>query len=111
MKSILLSPILSLAAVLCLAPSFANATRCFPKNNLALYDNVNKIASIDEQAFNSIIDHVIDMWQPFAKLHGAKLVAEKRWSDSTVNASASESGHTWTVTMYGGLARRPEVTP
>jgi hypothetical protein len=105
MKSILLC----LFALACLSASYANA-RCLPKNNLGIFDNKARIANIDEQQFNSIIDHVIALWQPWAKLHGATLVAEKLWDDSTVNASASESGNTWSVTMYGGLARRPEVT-
>ena len=30
---------------------------------------------------------------------------------NTVNANASQRGRTWIVNMYGGLARRPEITP
>jgi hypothetical protein len=35
----------------------------------------------------------------------------KLWTNSTVNASADQSGNDWEVNMYGGLARRAEVTP
>jgi hypothetical protein len=108
MKSI----IVSLCVLICLGSSLALAmgTRCFPKNNLALYDNPNRIFSMNEEEFNSIVDHVIALWQPWAKLHGATLVGEKNWQDGTVNAYADQKGKTWTVHMFGGLARRPEVT-
>jgi hypothetical protein len=36
---------------------------------------------------------------------------KRLWDNNTVNASASRSFGRWIVNMYGGLARRPEVTP
>lgn len=81
-----------------------------PANNLHLLDNPNRPANISEQRFNQIIDEVISLWTPVASAKGIKLIVDKKWSDPTVNASASQSGKTWLVSMYGGLARRPEVT-
>ncbi len=81
-----------------------------PPNNLHTQDNVNRIANITEQRFGQIIDEVIAIWKPVATAKGVTLTVDKRWSDPTVNASASQSGKTWLVSMYGGLARRPEVT-
>lgn len=82
----------------------------FPPNNLHMYDNINRSANINEEKFNQIIDDVMKYWIPIAKAKGVTLVASKDWKDSTVNAYANQSGKTWTVAMFGGLARRPEVT-
>lgn len=87
------------------------ASADLPKNNLHLFDNVNKRSNVTEEQFNKITDAIIDAWKPIAAKHGAELVVEKKWNDSTVNAFANQSGKTWKVAMFGGLARRPEVTP
>lgn len=83
----------------------------FPANNLHLLDDKSGPSNITKEQFNQIIDDVIKYWQPVAKAQGVTIVADKAWDDSTVNASAFQSGKTWYVNMYGGLARRPEVTP
>lgn len=80
-----------------------------PDNDLHRYDT-GRVANITEQRFNQIIDEVMAIWTPVAATKGITLKVEKRWSDPTVNASASQSGKTWMVNMYGGLARRQEVT-
>lgn len=82
-----------------------------PPNNLHIYDNKNAPAKVSEQQFNEIIDQAIAFWSPVAQARGVKLAANKEWDDSTVNASAYQSGRTWYINMYGGLARREEVTP
>lgn len=83
--------------------------QCFPKNALFLFDDENA-GNITEADFNQIIDGVITYFRPFVELHQAKLSCNKHWKDKTVNAFASQSGNKWTVDMFGGLARRPEVT-
>lgn len=87
-----------------------NLKSTLPPNNLHLLDRVDRIENITEQRFNEIIDQVIGIWMPIAQAQGIRLVSQKNWTDSTVNAFASQSGKTWTVAMFGGLARRPEVT-
>lgn len=82
----------------------------FPPNNLHLQDGVIRGSSMTEEQFNKIIDDVIKIWTPIAQAKGVNLVVEKRWKDATVNAYANQSGKTWMVSMFGGLARRPEVT-
>lgn len=82
-----------------------------PDNDLHLEDSLIKIATIDQTAFNDAIDEAEDYYGPlFASEFGATLQINRLWSNSTVNASASRSGSTWIVNMYGGLARRSEVT-
>lgn len=82
-----------------------------PENDLWQEDTFNNNNSITEQSFSQIIDSVTRFYFPLATGQGATLTIVKRWTDSTVNAYAQQSGKTWMVTMYGGLARRPEVTP
>ena len=41
---------------------------------------------------------------------GGKLNIERNWTDGTVNAYASQSGSTWKVAMFGGLARHETIT-
>lgn len=94
-------------AVLSSSSAFAN----FPRNNLHLQDRVGGPSNVTEEQFNKITDAIVAMWQPLAKLHGAQLVAVKNWNDATVNAYADQKGNQWMVSMYGGLARRPEITP
>ncbi len=96
---------------LCLYGAQVSAT-ILPPNKLHLQDRKFRMDSnVTEEQFNKITDFIINMWIPIAQKHGATLKVDKRWNDSTVNAYASQSGKTWNVAMFGGLARRPEVTP
>lgn len=83
-----------------------------PPNDLHLEDHLYWVdPNITEQEFSDIIDGVMEVYQPIVAEHGATLKTNKKWTDSTVNASAQQMGSSWIVNMYGGLARRPEVTP
>lgn len=88
-----------------------NVRFLMPPNGAHMMDSFTRRSNITEQQFNDIVDQAIKFYQPLAQAKGVKLVAEKDWEDSTVNASAFQSGSTWYINMYGGLARRPEVTP
>lgn len=82
-----------------------------PPNNLHLQDNINSIANMSEQEFNTIINNIVNLYRPIVTARGARLTSNNLWTDTTVNASAQQSGNNWIINMYGGLARRPEVTP
>ncbi|MEZ4743370.1 MAG: hypothetical protein R3B45_13140 [Bdellovibrionota bacterium] len=81
-----------------------------PPNDLHLEDNVSKVSDLTEEEFFEITNRVIDFYKPIVASHGATLSVNADWPNSTVNASAGQSGSSWYVNMYGGLARRPEVT-
>lgn len=81
-----------------------------PRNHLDREDHFG-FSNVSEEQFNKIVDSIVALWKPIAKQHGANLVANKSWNDSTVNAYAQQEGNTWKVSFFGGLARRPEVTP
>jgi hypothetical protein len=81
-----------------------------PPNNLHLHDRLSAPANMTEERFNQIIDQMMAPWMMIAKSRGINLTVERNWTDPTVNAFAAQSGNNWKIAMFGGLARRPEVT-
>ncbi|MGE0174702.1 MAG: hypothetical protein AB7T49_18060 [Oligoflexales bacterium] len=81
-----------------------------PPNDLHLQDSLFADGGISEQEFNTVLDQIEALYAPIFTSHGATLRLERKWDDPFVNASANKEGNTWIVSMYGGLARRPEVT-
>ena len=81
-----------------------------PANDLWKYDNKNSFMGIDESQFNAAIKEVSDIYSPIARAMGFTLNIDGNWSDSTVNAYTQRNGNEWYVAMFGGLARREEVT-
>lgn len=91
--------------------SMAHAS-ILPPNSLHLEDDLDTWANITEAEFKQIVTDITNRYQSVFKSHGVKLISNLNWSDSTVNASAvQDSATNWRINMYGGLARRPEVTP
>jgi hypothetical protein len=82
-----------------------------PPNNLAEEDVPGFTRSeISEAQFNQVLDTLEKVYSPIVAEHGATLVISRLWSDRTVNASAIKYGNEWHILMYGGFARRPEIT-
>lgn len=82
-----------------------------PPNNMRINMFAKNLNGMDEKTFNAVIDRVTSVYAPIVAKKGATLNVEKRWSDDTVNAFADRQGSTWSVHMFGGLARHPAVTP
>ena len=80
-----------------------------PENDLWKQDGYTA-TSMDQATFNSVIDQVDRVYRPIIAGLGGRLVFKRFWSDSTVNAYADRDNGNWNVSMYGGLARRPEIT-
>ena len=81
-----------------------------PENNMKIPVGVKRSGGIDEKQFHNAIDRVVKIYEPIVANMGANLVTEKRWSDSTVNAYAQQSGKSWKISMFGGLARHESIT-
>lgn len=110
----LVAPALVLAASYSFAGNHSNHAEphiFMPENDLHLQDNLLGDSNIDEAAFNAIIDSVAKPYRNVISEHGATLEIERDWNDATVNAYAQQIGSVWKVKMFGGLARRAEVTP
>ncbi len=82
-----------------------------PDNDLWKEDDKNKRSNITEELFNEIIQLGYQFYNSFAEEYNETLQINNRWDDPTVNANVSRFGAMVTINMYGGLARRDEVTP
>lgn len=80
----------------------------FPKNDLRFPVGIESATT--EREFNQILDEIEEIYTPIVASMGAKLQVQRRWTDATVNAYANRSGKTWMISMFGGLARHPEIT-
>ncbi len=82
-----------------------------PKNNMAAEDRILRSGPVTEEVFNQVIDEAEAVYGKIVAQHfGAELTINRLWTNSTVNATAKQDGNSWTVDMYGGMARRPEIT-
>ena len=103
----------ALTAILSLCWAAAPATShasVLPPNDLWKQDNLLAATGISEQQFNATIDLLQFRYQPFFLFFNAHFVVNRFWTNATVNAFAHRTGNDWIIDMYGGLARRPEIT-
>lgn len=80
-----------------------------PENTLRVSTTARK-NGMSEADFHAILDRIELHYRPIIAAQGARLVVQRLWWDSTVNAFAERSGPEWRVRMYGGLARHPVIT-
>jgi len=80
-----------------------------PENDLWMEDGF-AANDMTEAIFNSTMQTFQRVYGPVVAKRGATLQITGDWNDSTVNAYAEQQGNLWMVRMYGGLARRAEVT-
>ena len=82
-----------------------------PKNNLHLQDHPSLVSNVSKSDFNRVIDRAEKYYGPIIDhKHWGDLIINRYWQGSTVNATAQRDEDDWIVNMYGGLARRPEIT-
>lgn len=91
------------------APATSRAD-ILPPNDLWKQDNILSATGISEQQFNDIIDLLEFRYRPFFLFFNGHIVFNRFWTDATVNAFAHRNGNDWIIDMYGGLARRREIT-
>ncbi|EQC51403.1 peptidase, M48 domain protein [Bacteriovorax sp. DB6_IX] len=80
------------------------------ENSMYIPVGAKSAGGLTEDQFNRVIDKVEKVYKPIIKEMGANLVIERKWDDGTVNAYARQSGSTWHVAMFGGLARHETIT-
>lgn len=81
-----------------------------PENSLWISVDDKAAAGITEKEFNEVLDKAFDSYKPVADQYGITLNNERDWEDGTVNSYASQSGKTWNVASFGGLARYKGMT-
>ncbi|MBX3034009.1 MAG: hypothetical protein KF865_08790 [Bdellovibrionaceae bacterium] len=82
-----------------------------PENDRWIGVDEIRISSISRAQFDSVLDRIQALYAQEVSQNGAFLKIERFWSDGTVNAYASQDGRKWTISMYGGMARHPALTP
>jgi hypothetical protein len=80
-----------------------------PENTLNFEDTFSAM-NMSEAEFRSIISKAQSIYSPIIGSFGYRLQIQGDWNDSTVNAYATRQGDAWIVRMFGGMARRPEMT-
>jgi len=80
-----------------------------PENNLDQEDNY-LTANMSEYEFNNLIYEFYSTYQSIYENLGYRLSVKGNWSDSTVNAYTYMEGNTVYIEIFGGLARRPELS-
>lgn len=82
-----------------------------PENGLDQFDTIAS-TNVTLQVFNDVITKVEAYYRTLIETqHAASLSFVRDWENPTVNAYATRIGDQWVVHMFGGLARRPEITP
>jgi hypothetical protein len=79
-------------------------------NSLWIAPNAFNSNGLTEEKFNSIIDRVEAIYAPIITAREKTLQVIRKWEDGTVNAYAQQTGNTWKVSMFGGLARHETIT-
>lgn len=99
-------------ALLLTAPNFKDQVLCegfLPENDMYIGVNDPAAGGITEADFNSVLAQIESYYTPIVQAKGGRLSVHRNWTDGTVNASADQSGSTWNLNMYGGLARHPAI--
>lgn len=68
-------------------------------------------AAVTEAEFHQVLNKLYTIYQPRVLAQGKVFSIDKKWSDNTVNAYASNWGDRFVVAILGGIARLPRVTP
>lgn len=87
-----------------------NGDGFLPENDMKIPVGMKTNGGLNEAQFNAVIDKLEPIYSPIVANRGGKLKINRKWSDATVNANATQFFGTWTVNMYGGLARHEKIT-
>lgn len=100
-------------AVLLTAPSYQNHVLCegyLPPNDMRIPVSDAQAGGITKADFDDVLNLVENYYRPIVQSKGGRLVVNREWNNAEVNASAQQMFGTWTINMYGGLARFHSMT-
>ena len=82
-----------------------------PENDLWREDSLFQVKNdINDMSFNYVVDQMQKLYAPIVRYFGATLIITGDWADPTVNAYTYRDGDNWHIDIFGGLARRQEMT-
>ena len=99
--------------ILFMLVSFNLHASFLPKNALNIPVNKLNPTGISKEQFELVINKVHATYSSLVEAKGARLIINQKWDNNTVNASAARDlsrGTDWFISMYGGLARHPQMT-
>ncbi len=86
-------------------------TLFLPENNLWQEDVVSISQGITKAQFHSITIAAERYFGEMATEAGETFVLNRDWNDGTVNALSFRVGSSVEISVFGGIARRPEISP
>ncbi len=90
-------------------PTSLRQDTLFPENDLHLRP-ARVPSDLTQQEFDAILGELSARYAPIVAAKKATLKINGLWSNDQVNANATQFGSSWVINIYGGLARRPEMT-
>lgn len=82
-----------------------------PDNDLWMEDSLMGDSGISKETFDKVIAISLELYAPVAKSRNETIRINALWDKADVNANVTRKNGGVYVNMYGGLARRAEVTP
>ena len=80
------------------------------ENNWQIPVTPFQAGGVSKSKYNAVLDQFERKFKPVVSQMGKRLDLRRLWDDPTVNATATQSGNTYTINMFGGLARHHEMT-
>lgn len=101
--------------IVILFPFFAFATKhvcsgIVEKNDMYIAVDDKRAGGITETEFNEVLDKAFAVYNSEFVAKNAIFKIKRNWQNGTVNAFATQDGKTWTIEMFGGLARHKAIT-
>lgn len=81
-----------------------------PDNDLHLEDDLYLYGGVDRDSYDIIMEEAHEIYSPIFTALGKNLIVEDGWNISEVNAYAQCEGRNCYIKIFGGLARRYEIT-
>lgn len=109
-KWILVGPLFCVGAC---KPAHDASLNFLPENNLWVADTQEDLSNVSEKQFEEVLFAADKIYFPIASKRGENIVINQLWNDPTVNANTKRNVDEAQVVInvFGGLARRPEITP
>lgn len=78
-----------------------------PPNDLYIPVGAFEAMGLSQTRFDWVLDRIEKVYAAKVRAQGGKLKVTRLWNDGEVNAYAERKGKTWSINMYGGMARHP----
>lgn len=81
-----------------------------PQNNMHLFDNKENSLGITQEEFEAVIVEFEKAYTPIFQKFGLQLAVIREWDNPEVNAYTYQQNGISYIHLFGGLARRTEIT-